>query len=326
MRMKKYVRISNYPRAKDPILVAAWPGMGSVALRASLVLRDQLKAKRFAEIDGSYFFYPTGVLVRERLIEGLRFDHGEFFYSKGTTGRRPDLIIFSAHAQPGLDRACEYADAVLDVAERFGVRRIFTFAAMPAGIDHTQTPQVWGAATHYELLSDLARGGVKGMTEGQISGLNGLLLGLARERGFQGICLLGELPVYLIPFENPRSSLAILTALDRILGLRLNLAKLEAMARSAESEIDQWVEQIRNQEPFRPPFSDDEIEKLKRVLASMTKLSEGARREIERLFSEAQKDVSKASDLKQKLDRWGVYNEYEDRFLDLFRKQGKSDN
>jgi hypothetical protein len=41
---------------------------------------------------------------------------------------------------------------------------------------------------------------------------------------------------------------------------------------------------------------------------------------IERLFEQAGKDRSKAFELKQELDRLGVFKDYEDRFLDLFKE------
>jgi hypothetical protein len=41
---------------------------------------------------------------------------------------------------------------------------------------------------------------------------------------------------------------------------------------------------------------------------------------IEELFEQAVKDRSKAFELKQELDRLGLFKEYEDRFLDLFKK------
>lgn len=41
---------------------------------------------------------------------------------------------------------------------------------------------------------------------------------------------------------------------------------------------------------------------------------------IEDLFKQAEVDVLQATELKQELDRWGFFYEYEDRFLDLFRK------
>ncbi|MCD6583255.1 MAG: hypothetical protein J7K71_01010, partial [Candidatus Omnitrophica bacterium] len=64
-----------------------------------------------------------------------------------------------------------------------------------------------------------------------------------------------------------------------------------------------------------------DIEKIKKDLAAYTKLPQSAREKIEALFKEAKKDISKARELKEELDRWSVYREYEDRFLDLFRKE-----
>jgi hypothetical protein len=45
------------------------------------------------------------------------------------------------------------------------------------------------------------------------------------------------------------------------------------------------------------------------------------RERIEFLFEAAAKDLSKAGDLKDELDHWGLFQEYEDRFLDLFGKR-----
>lgn len=45
-----------------------------------------------------------------------------------------------------------------------------------------------------------------------------------------------------------------------------------------------------------------------------------ARQEIEALFAIVRADRSRASELVTELNRWGLYQEYEDRFLSLFRK------
>ncbi len=46
-----------------------------------------------------------------------------------------------------------------------------------------------------------------------------------------------------------------------------------------------------------------------------------ARDEIELMFRKVKKGDLDPAVLKQELDRWGVYENYEDRFLDLFRKE-----
>jgi hypothetical protein len=46
-----------------------------------------------------------------------------------------------------------------------------------------------------------------------------------------------------------------------------------------------------------------------------------ARYVIEQLFREAASERAKVSDLEAELRRWGLFGEYEDRFLDLFRRR-----
>jgi hypothetical protein len=52
------------------------------------------------------------------------------------------------------------------------------------------------------------------------------------------------------------------------------------------------------------------------------RISPADERRIERLFEAARQDRSKAYELKGELDRLGVFDLYEDRFLDLFKKPG----
>jgi len=59
--------------------------------------------------------------------------------------------------------------------------------------------------------------------------------------------------------------------------------------------------------------------------ASVTRNLEGlplaAREDIEKMFTRVKKGDMNPSKLKNELDQWGVYSNYEDRFLDLFRKE-----
>ena len=51
-----------------------------------------------------------------------------------------------------------------------------------------------------------------------------------------------------------------------------------------------------------------------------SRLGSAVEQHLENLFEHAKKDRSKAFELKQELDRLGVFKDYEDRFLDLFKK------
>ena len=98
-------------------------------------------------------------------------------------------------------------------------------------------------------------------------------------------------------------------------------------AKFIEGEIDKLVGYLKGetQEAGPLPLSEEDIEKLKKDLATYTKLPQSAREKIEILFKEAQKDIGQANKLKEELDHWNVYKEYEDKFLDLFKKKDKED-
>ena len=57
-----------------------------------------------------------------------------------------------------------------------------------------------------------------------------------------------------------------------------------------------------------------------KLTANASVASAAHRQRIENLFAAAAKDRSQAFELKQELDRLGVFKDYEDRFLDLFQK------
>ncbi len=54
--------------------------------------------------------------------------------------------------------------------------------------------------------------------------------------------------------------------------------------------------------------------------AEEEQLSPADKDRIEQLFEQAQRDRSTAYELKRELDRLKVFADYEDRFLDLFKK------
>ena len=315
------VKLQKKPKLNSPCLVAAWPGMGNVALRAATYLREKLKAEEFGEIEAGGFFHPVGASIKGNVVEVPKFPKSKFYYWKDSKSLH-DLVIFLGEAQPSLEKEYEFACEILDLAGKFGVKTVYTFAAMPSVMEHTNEPKVWGVVTHPSLAKDLADYGVSLMNEGQISGMNGLLLAVAKEKGFQGICLLGELPYYTIQIENPKSSRAVLEILFKIMGIEVDTSELDSQAKRIEGEIEKFVDYFKIHGAHEPkkPISDEEIEKIREDLSGHTKIPDSAKEKIQRLFREAKKDISRARELKAELDRWDIYKQYEDKFLDLFKK------
>lgn len=323
--MGKYIRFTKKPRLKNPILIAAWPGMGDVALKAALYLRDKLKATEFAAFFSRDHFSPSSVWVEEGVIGIPTLPVGKFYFYKNPR-RDQDIIIFISDAQPLIEKGYDYASHIIDFAKSQKVGLVYTFAAMPLPIEYGHASKVHGVATKKEILDNFLKMGIKAMPTGQISGLNGLILGVAKECQMDGVCLLGEIPLYTIQIENPYASIAILSALSNILKIAVDLSDLHKHAQKMDQEIEQLVDYLKNPQEEEKPIDQKEIDQLKKGLSSASSLPASASRRIHELFQMAQKDFSKARELKNELDKWNVYEQYEDSFLDLFKKLPKKDN
>jgi uncharacterized protein (TIGR00162 family) len=243
-RQKEVIKVYKEPKLTKPILVAAWPGIGNVALVATSYLRENLDAKEFAEIDPLSFFDLNGVSIADNLIQPPRFPQSIFYYWKrGRAGN--DLIIFLSEAQP-TSQSYEFANKILDVAQKFGVEQVYTLAA--AIVSHfNEKPRVWAAATDSELLNHLEKGGLVLKGDFYVAGMNGVLLSVAKERGMKGVCLLGETPRYLAEMGNPIASQAVLEVLTKMLKVKIDTSEMEEMAKQARQEIEKLVRESRRE-------------------------------------------------------------------------------
>jgi proteasome assembly chaperone (PAC2) family protein len=253
-RQDKPIRLSARPKLNNPTLLAAWPGVGNVAMIVAQHLLAHLPFKDLGRIEASLFFDPIGVIVRGDIVEQPQFPESRFYYWKNPDGER-DIILFIGDDQPS-SGSYEMANAVVELAERFQVSRIITFAAALTRIHHTESPRVWGVATTAVLKRELARYQILRQGNLQIAGLNGLLLGVAKERGVPGICLLGEVPNYTTRIQNPMAALAITQTLGNYLKITVNVTDLteqalemrervkEVAARAMEEYIDYFTTPI----------------------------------------------------------------------------------
>ena len=105
------------------------------------------------------------------------------------------MVIFLSNAQPDLSKADSYSKIIIELAKELGVESIVSFASMPQATDHTQDSGVWFAATDQKIKESLKKYNFSALADGQISGMNGLFLGVAKKAKLKGFCLLGEMRV-----------------------------------------------------------------------------------------------------------------------------------
>ena len=235
--MKKLVKISAKPKLKSPVMLAAWPGIGNVAMLVANYLLDKFEFKDLAEIDAQQFFDPIGVLSREHMIEAPQFPQSHFYYWKNKKGEH-DIILFIGDDQPDF-KIYDFAGCVLDFAASYGVERVYTCAAAMTNIHFTEQPRVWAVATNKPLIEELKKYDLLQKGSIQIAGLNGLLLGLAKERKYNGICVMTEVPSQTSRMENPMAALAILKTFMRLLDIEVDTKELAENAKEVTEQIKQ---------------------------------------------------------------------------------------
>lgn len=303
-----------------PTLLAGWPGMGSVGVGAINYLRRHLDAVPFADIDMSEYFCHEEVVVENGIAKLPDMPSHVFYHVPGK-----DLIIFESEAQVAGQGGMALMNSVLDLAQDLEVQAIYTAAAYAIPMRHNDEVHVLGISNRETLRDHILPHGVEVLEQGNISGLNGLLLGFAGARSISAACLLATMPHHVVQMPNPKASRGIVKVLSSLLDLDVDMTEMD----EAVNEMGRVLEEI--EEKIRSAFTSMEGEGQvpPQELGDVDEEAVPAKvmERIERMFLQVSHSASPqqskvmAAQLKEELDRWNLYTVYEDRFLNLFRDQ-----
>jgi uncharacterized protein len=238
-----YEKVIDTPQAEDAVLVCGLPGSGYVGKLAADHLVSLFKLKMVAEYSSPTF--PPQVSVKE---DGTADPpRGELYFAPARKGR--SLFVFTADAQPtSSEGEYELSDAVVRFVKKCGVKKVYTLAAYITG-SFSNSPKVYGSGTSRGMLDSLTENGVTLMKDGGISGMNGLLIGVAALRGLEGACLLGETSGYVV---DAGASKAVLEHLSKVVGVPIDTSKLKEKAEETQrviSQLQAMAEQSREAAP-----------------------------------------------------------------------------
>lgn len=307
--------MTDPPKLNKPWLIAVWPGMGNVALNAGYYLMAKLGMRQMAEFSPADLFDVANVEVRDGIIQQVRRPRSRLFVWKDAEGNR-DLIVFLGEAQPALGKFA-FCHRLIEFAMQFEVERVFTFAAMATQMHPEHESRVFGASADEAGVRELRQLELEPLDDGNIGGLNGVLMGAALEAGLRGTCLLGEMPHIFHQLPFPKASLAVLKAFTTIAGISLDMTELAEQAEAMDQQLGELLSRIEHAMGEHSELIEDEY--LPEP-PEEPHLSLEDEQRIEALFLEAETDRSKAYELKRELDRLEIFTEYEDRFLDLFKQ------
>ncbi len=221
---KPYLREISKPSLENPVFVQGLPGFGNVGRIAAHLLIKFCEAKPFAELYSPSF--PDYVSISSRGIAHLpRYE----FYSAVVD--KSSLIIMTGETQPSFDDVLahyEVCGEIVDFIQRQGCRFIVTMGGVPIT---EEKAQVYVAATSPRLAAEfVGKGGVI-YSKGRIVGGTGLTLALGRERGLEGICLLGTTTGFK---ADKGAGFQVFKFLMKVLGKEIKEGAQETTLKSSE--------------------------------------------------------------------------------------------
>lgn len=215
-------------RLENPILVEGLPGVGHVGKLVAEHMVGELNAEKIIEIYSPHF--PPQVLV---MADGtVKLVRNEVYADK----KHNLLILIGDYQSVTNEGHYELTGVYLDLAEKYGVKRIYTLGGYGIG-QLVDKPRVLGAVNKPELVDEMKKYGIlfkENEPGGGIIGASGLMLGLGELRGIEAVCLMGETSGYLV---DPNSAQAVLKVLSKILGIDIDMSALEKRAKDMEKIV-----------------------------------------------------------------------------------------
>lgn len=231
--MQTHIRTFGAVKFRNPILIEGLPGIGNVGRVAAGYLISELKMKKFAELY-SPSFLPLVILQADSVASMLKC---EFYYYKG---KDRDIIILTGDTQSiSPEGHYEICHQILTFVSKLGVKEIITLGGFAEGQEVAE-PRVIGAVNDKDLVQKYEKYGIDFGKEhpiGTIVGASGLLIGMGHIHGVKGLCLMGE-TIGMPLITDPKAADAVLHILIKILGVKVDLSRLEKTIKDMEEKIE----------------------------------------------------------------------------------------
>ncbi len=252
MKENKVIRLKDDIKLSNPILLVGLPGVGHVGKLVVEHLIEELDAEKIIEIYSPHF--PPQVLVNDDSTTKLV--NNEIFACKAND---TDILILTGdHQSSSTEGHYELGDLYLDLAEEFGVSRIYTLGGFPTG-QLTHTDGVIGAVNNHDMVEEMEQYGIEFKESepgGGIVGASGLLLGLSQFRNMDAMCVMGFTSGYLV---DPKSAQFLLGILGKILDIEVDVTPLEERAKEMEKIAAQLAEMEQQQQGQQQQYLPDTV-------------------------------------------------------------------
>jgi uncharacterized protein (TIGR00162 family) len=225
-------------KLKSAILITGLPGIGLIGQVVGRYLVDELKAQKVAYIVSPHF--PHQVFMTKK--GGLRIIKNSLYHYKG---KKRDVLILLGDIQ-AMSSVGQYevAGKMLDYCQKLGVKEVMTVGGYSTGkIVAEGKRKVFAVSTSEKLRKSLKkRGIIYGEARGSIVGAAGLIPALAKIRGIDGTCLMGETHG---SYVDAPAAKQIVQLLAKYLSVKIDLRRLDKRAQESQKILKKVQEEVK---------------------------------------------------------------------------------
>jgi len=228
------------PKLRQPYMVcgiSGWVDGGEAATGSVRYLVRKLEAIPFADMPIAKFhvFQMPGqvslgpsIKIEDGILKEHRLPENRFFYWVNPRSDH-DLILFLG-TEPNMNWE-EYAGSVLDVAQEFGVARMYRLGGMLDNSPYTREPRTHCICSSAELKDEMDKYGVQYMSYAGPATFGTTLLYVCQTRGMEMASMTVGATCYpefnIVISYDPKAIRALMRRLNHLLGLSLDLSDLD---------------------------------------------------------------------------------------------------
>jgi predicted ATP-grasp superfamily ATP-dependent carboligase len=236
------LRFDRRPELRNPALICSFRGWNDAAESASSALRflaAQWEAEDFGVIDPEEYYDFQVTRPTVTLTEGLTrsIEWPEFTFSSGHVEGTDRDVVFLVGAEPNL-RWRTFTETVVHAARELGIEFVISLGALLADVPHTREVRITGIAANADLAEKL--GFTQTRYEGP-TGIVGVLHDACAKAGIVSASLWAPVPHYVASVPSPKASLALISQVERLLDVKVDLSGLDEAATEYERRLDEAV-------------------------------------------------------------------------------------
>jgi predicted ATP-grasp superfamily ATP-dependent carboligase len=218
-------------------------GLGAATAIASILAADS--SELVATFDGDHFLDQRARRPVVRLVDGV---NTEITWPQTQLRASHDVegndVLYLVGPEPDFHWR-GFVDAIVELAQRFGVRLVVGLGAFPAPAPHTRPVRLVATAppTSSELIDRVGR--ARGELEVPAGVSSALEVGFS-DAGMDMVTLWARVPHYVAAMAFPEASAALVEGIGSIAGLRFDSSQLRRAADASRRQVDEVIASNRD--------------------------------------------------------------------------------